>query len=141
MQKRIVAIALCLVMVSAFTVTGAVSATSVGKSNIRTFDVWLDNHVVGKATLNLKTGHLVITVNVNNVPGLDPPYEGWSTPVDVWSPSGDYNSLYTASEYLTITFTADGTATLDTYLDPMLVTDPGFVDLYWNDPSTIMFLE
>ncbi|MGZ4849420.1 MAG: hypothetical protein ACXV2D_08035 [Halobacteriota archaeon] len=143
MHKRIIAIALCLVMVSTVAATGAVSATTIGKSNIRTFDVyWVNGSPVGKATLNLDTGHFVVNVNMNKIHGSNPwPWwEGQPYYLEMWSPSGDWNSMWNANDQLiTITLTADGTATLDTYLAPWSVTDPGFLTYYWNDPGTGMW--
>ncbi len=63
MRTRMTALALCLIMVSAFAVTGAVSAAS--KSNTRTYDVvWRDTgDVIGKLTVDVSTGHYVINAN------------------------------------------------------------------------------
>ncbi len=70
MHKRIFAIALCLLMVSAFAVTGAVSAAEAGKSNDRQYDVkdveqgeWI---VYGKLTVKVLddgTGTYVLNAN------------------------------------------------------------------------------
>ncbi len=66
MQTRILAITLCLIMASAFTVTSAVSAaTQTGTSDERQYDVkWLyTGEVIGKLTVNLATGYYIIDVN------------------------------------------------------------------------------
>ncbi len=65
MQKRILAIALCLVMVSACAVTSAVSAKRAGQSDVRQYDVKSPSTglLVGKLTINVATGHWVINGN------------------------------------------------------------------------------
>ncbi len=72
MQKRILAITLCLIMVSAFAATSAVSAknaNNVINSSIRQYDVYypVDQEtavVVGKITIDGETGHYVVNVNL-----------------------------------------------------------------------------
>lgn len=66
MLKRILAIVLCLVMVSAFAVTSAVSAKKDDNTSIRQYDITWNygvNQVVGKLILNVATGHWVADVN------------------------------------------------------------------------------
>ncbi len=67
-QKRLLAIALCLVMVGAFAGTSAVSAkngNNIVNSSIRQYDVlWTNNEVVGKVILDGETGHYVVNVNL-----------------------------------------------------------------------------
>ncbi len=65
MHKRILAITLCLVMVSAFAATSAVSAKHAGQSDIRQYDVPSPSTgiLVGKLTINVATGHWVINGN------------------------------------------------------------------------------
>ncbi len=66
MQKRALTIALCLVMVSAFAATNAVSAANTDNTAIRQYDiVWNydTNQIIGKLTLNVETGHWVTTIN------------------------------------------------------------------------------
>ncbi len=63
MKKRLIAIALCLVMVSAFTVTSAVSAAS-ENGPVKQYD--LHNKlgaVAGKVTVNFETGYWVANGN------------------------------------------------------------------------------
>ncbi|MGZ4892309.1 MAG: hypothetical protein ACXV2B_08670 [Halobacteriota archaeon] len=67
MQKQIVAVALCLVMVSAFAITSVVSAQP-DASAIRQFDVrasrnQVNDVVVGKLTIDTNSGHYIINVN------------------------------------------------------------------------------
>ncbi len=96
MKKRILAVALCFVMVSAFAVTGAASAA--GKSSIRQFDITstTENAVVGKLTLDTATGHVVMNVNFAKAGGNPDTKAYWkdffrdpNTPrnvyVDVWN--------------------------------------------------------
>ncbi len=70
MKKRIVAITLCLSMISAFTVTTAVSATGTqnGESDTYQYDVvWKKTSTtvvpIGKLTVNLASGHWAISAN------------------------------------------------------------------------------
>ncbi len=64
MDKRILAIALCLVMVSAFAVTGAVSAAPSDNAPVRQYDLHASTDaVVGKVTVNFETGHWVADGN------------------------------------------------------------------------------
>ncbi len=70
MKKRMLAIALCLVMVSAFAVTGAVSAAGSSKSNIRQYDVVsakAGDQLTGKLTVDLATGYYVVNANYGKV--------------------------------------------------------------------------
>ncbi len=55
MKKRMIAIALCLVMVSAFAVTSAASAAQAGQSNVLKFDVKSGDGTV--------YGHMTVVVN------------------------------------------------------------------------------
>ena len=68
MKKRILAIALCLIMVSAFVVTSAVSAKS-DNSAIRQFDFKGKSSItsgiatIGKLTIDTNSGHYTINFN------------------------------------------------------------------------------
>ncbi len=68
MHKRITAITLCLLMVSAFAVTSAVSAKNthnVINSSIRQYDVqWENGKVIGKVIIDGETGHYVVNLNL-----------------------------------------------------------------------------
>ncbi len=65
MQKRLIAITLCLVMVSAFAVTCVVSAKHAGQSDVRQYDVKAryTPDIVGTLTVNAENGHYVIEAN------------------------------------------------------------------------------
>ncbi len=66
MKKRMVALACVFVMLSTVVVTSAVSTAQAGQSNIRHYEVlsWMaHDKVVGKLTVDVKTGHYVVTVN------------------------------------------------------------------------------
>jgi hypothetical protein len=71
MRKRMLAIVLCLVMVSVFPVTSAVSAAPIkqaGKSTTYFWEVYWNNpdgtkEVVGKLMVNLATGHWAVSAN------------------------------------------------------------------------------
>ena len=76
MRKRLLAITLCLVMIGAFAVTGAVSAASAGKSNVRQYDVKFlpaadgTPRVYGKYILTINddgTGTYVVNGNLAKV--------------------------------------------------------------------------
>ncbi len=70
MRYRFIALALCLLMVSAFAVTGAVSAAGSSKSNIRQYDVLsarAGDQLTGKLTVDLATGHYVVNANYGKV--------------------------------------------------------------------------
>ncbi len=142
MHKRILAITLCLVMVSAIAATGAVSATTAGKSNIRSYDVYWWNQV-GKATLDLKTGHLVINVNLNKERAPDPWqqwHEGQHYYFDTYSSGADWLSFPHNANYeiIIITITADGTGTVDTYIDPWYLNNDWYATYVLDYPDTYM---
>ncbi len=66
MQTRILAVALCLVMVSAFAITGTVSAARVGNSPNQQYDITFiltEGTNLGTLTVNTQTGHFVANVN------------------------------------------------------------------------------
>jgi len=74
MKKRFVAIALCLVMISAFAVTTTVSAAQAGKSSIHHYPImignyasgtrrWISTGEIGKLAIDTQTGHVVIRIN------------------------------------------------------------------------------
>jgi len=89
MKKRMLAIALCLVMVSAIVVTGAVSAApqtftgNAGKSPVGKFSgelgnvpfFGIQNHKTGHTVLHNydKDNHFVLNFNTNNPNGAAPP--------------------------------------------------------------------
>ncbi len=70
MRTRMIAIALCLVMVSAFVVTNVVSARDAGQSNIRQYNFKLSDlidgtqYVFGKIIVNTETGAYVANGNI-----------------------------------------------------------------------------
>lgn len=73
MRKRLLALLLCVVMVSAIAVTGAVSAkneNNIINSSIRQYDVMYyapgseTGKVVGKVTIDGETGHYIVNVNL-----------------------------------------------------------------------------
>ncbi len=71
---RFIALALCLLMVSACAVTGAVSAADARTSSIRQYDILsykAGNQLAGKLTVNLATGHYVVNANYGKVGGKD----------------------------------------------------------------------
>ncbi len=66
MQTRILAVALCLVMVSAFAITGTVSAARVGNSPNQQYGITFvleEGTNLGTLTVNTQTGHFVANVN------------------------------------------------------------------------------
>ncbi len=89
MQKRILAITLCILMISAFAVTGAVSAApktftgNAGKSPVGKFSgelgnvpfFGIQNHKTGHTVLHDydKANHFVSNFNTNNPNGAAPP--------------------------------------------------------------------
>ncbi len=77
MHKRILAIALCLVMVSAFAVTSAVSAAGkhATQPTVAKYDVYMSygkpytEQVMGSIVVNLATGQYTYTSTVKVLPG------------------------------------------------------------------------
>ncbi len=75
MRKRLFALVICAVMVSAMATTSAVSATQAGKSDIRQYDVKRTDAsgnivVYGKLTVTILedgTGQFVVNANLNKI--------------------------------------------------------------------------
>ncbi len=80
-RMQLIAAALCLLMISAFAATSAVSAKNVNNvinSSIRQYDVlWENGKVIGKVTIDGETGHYVINLNLEKA-GLNDKAQGHS---------------------------------------------------------------
>ncbi len=117
MRKALVALVFCAALLTAMAATGVVAAktdsVNASKSNVRHYDVlsWMANdQVVGKLTVDMMTGHYVITTNYGKVSLKEGPEGAKSV-----SKSGTIKAQNTAAQPWELTFcsvpmTGGGTA-------------------------------
>ncbi len=132
MKKRMIAIALIFVMVSAFAVTSAVSATETPKVITRDLVFYYDHtKVFGQITIDTTTGHVVANVNYQKLP--EATYNGqtwnkqtakenardgeWDVSDYIWIQAENGNAFYyIVSDYKSMPVNNGGTAHFDGYL-------------------------